>query len=83
VRRNEFFLDLVVNPLEPFLGSFGAILELITLNLQILVSILYGAQLHRKLVRHAHSAFALFVRQIGCMLEQPTIACPASSNASP
>ena len=71
VRRNEFFLDLVVNPLEPLLGSLGAILELITLNLQMFVSILCGAQLDRKLVRQAHSAFALFVRQIGCVLEQP------------
>ena len=61
-RRNEFFLDLVVNPFEPLLGSLGAILELIALNLQVFVSILCGAQLDRKLVRQAHSAFALVVR---------------------
>jgi len=70
-RRNEFFLDLVVNPFEPLLGSLGAILELIALNLQVFVSILCGAQLDRKFVRQAHSAFALVVRQIGCLLEQP------------
>jgi len=70
VRRNEFFLDLVVNPLEPLLGSLSAILQLITLNLQVFVLILCSAQLDRKLVRQAHSAFALFVRQIGCLLEQ-------------
>ena len=58
VRGNEFFLDLVVNPLEPLLGS---LLELITLCLQVFVSILCGTQLHRKLVRQAHCAFALFV----------------------
>ena len=46
-RRNEFFLDLVVNPFEPLLGSLGAILELIALNLQVFVSIC-GAQLDRK-----------------------------------
>ena len=70
-RRNELFLDLVVNPFEPLLGSLGAFLELIALNLQVFVSILCGAQLDRKFVRQANSAFALVVRQIGCLLEQP------------
>ena len=38
-------------------------------RLQVFDSILGGAQLHPKLMRHVHSAFALLVRQIGCLLE--------------
>jgi hypothetical protein len=69
-RRNEFLLDLVVNSGEPLLGPLGASLESVTLCLQVFDPILGGAQLHPKLMRHVHSAFALLVRQIGCLLEQ-------------
>ena len=69
-RRNELFLDLVVNPPEPLLSSLGANLELITLCLQLFDAILGGTQLQRKLMRQLHGAVAAFVRQIGCLLEQ-------------
>jgi hypothetical protein len=70
-RLEEFFLDLLVNSSQPFLGPRGAILGLLDLHLQLIDAALGGVQLMRKLARLLHGAIAGFVRQLGCVLEQP------------
>ena len=67
-RTDEFFLDLLVDPVQPFLGSLGAILAFLDFRLQLTDAPLGGVQLKRKLPRKPHGAVARFVRQGGCLL---------------
>ena len=54
-RVEEFFLDLLVNSGQPFLGPRGATPGLLDLRLQLIDAALGGVQLKRKIARQPHS----------------------------
>jgi hypothetical protein len=60
-RADEFFLDLLVNQGQPFLGPRGAILASLKFRLQLIDAALGGVQLKRKIARLPNGAVAGFV----------------------